>query len=110
ARPTAGRRAGTAPRAARGQPASACFSGAAARPSSPGCPAVRERAPSEGLDSSARSSGGFLGHDVTMCAGWALKNPSCRAAVEGRAQKVALLALCAPAKYENVDPLHGYTL
>src|SRR5580692_6894197 len=47
-------------------------------------------------------------HDVR---GWALKNPSCRAAVEGRAQKVARLALCAPAKYEDdVDPLHGYTL
>src|ERR1700722_18857849 len=38
-------------------------------------------------------------HDVR---GWALKNPSCRAAVEGRAQKVARLALYAPAKYENV--------
>ena len=40
----------------------------------------------------------------------ALKNPSCRVAVEGRAQELGWSALCAPAKYENVVPLHGYTL
>src|SRR5579862_2844340 len=38
----------------------------------------------------------------------ALKNPSCRVAVEGRAQELDWSALCAPAKYENVVPLHGY--
>jgi len=31
-------------------------------------------------------------------------------AVEGRAQELDWSALCAPAKYENVVPLHGYTL
>src|SRR5246127_471710 len=38
----------------------------------------------------------------------ALKNPSCRVAVEGRAQELDWSALCAPAKYENVVPLHVY--
>src|SRR6185437_478362 len=37
----------------------------------------------------------------------ALKNPSCRVAVEGRAQELDWSALCAPAKYENEVPLHG---
>src|SRR5580692_6482923 len=40
----------------------------------------------------------------------ALKNPSCRVAVEGRAQELDWSALCAPAKYENVVPLHEYHL
>jgi hypothetical protein len=39
----------------------------------------------------------------------ALKNPSCRMAAEGRAQELDWSALCAPAKYEVVVPLHAYT-
>ena len=31
-------------------------------------------------------------------------------AVEGCAQELDWSALCAPAKYENVVPLHGYTI
>jgi len=40
----------------------------------------------------------------------ALKNPSCRVAGEGRAQELDWSALCAPAKYDDVVPLHEYTL
>src|ERR1700761_6351462 len=40
----------------------------------------------------------------------ALKNPSCRVAAEGRPQELDWSALCAPAKYENVVPLHAYTV
>ena len=54
-------------------------------------------------------------HDVRGCclpgdapsSEGALKNPSCRVAVEGRAQELDWSALCAPAKYEDVVPLHG---
>src|SRR3984885_14184634 len=55
--------------------------------------------------------GCLLGSQCHDGRGWELKTPWCRAAVEGRAQKVARLALCPPAKYEDdVDPLHDYTL
>ena len=63
--------------------------------SSPGCPAGTERAPWEGLGCSARSSGGFLVTSVRrgLVPHGALKNPSCRAAVEGRAQELDWSAL-----------------
>src|SRR6201997_3337828 len=51
---------------------------------------------------------GWLPCQVCAQAVKALKNPSCRVAVEGRAQELDWSALCAPAKYENVVPLHEY--
>src|SRR5215470_15915514 len=56
----------------------------------------------------------LLGHRVAslslMCAVLRpLKNPRCRVAVEGRAQKLDWSARCAPAKYYDDEvPLHGY--